>query len=96
MDAFVAREPYLNLWQQGMGTIETVFVNQVDFWMSFGLGTTVAIAVIGFYQIVQSVRSARANTGEEGEPKRSFATPAGRGDFPSGWRWHYTSWPRPA
>ena len=27
--------PYLNLWQQGMGTIETVFVNQVDFWMSF-------------------------------------------------------------
>ena len=73
--------PYLNLWQQGMGTIETVFVNQVDFWMSFGLGTTFAIAVIGIYQIVQSVLSARADT-EDGSPKRSFATPAGRGDFP--------------
>ena len=75
-------EPYLNLWQQGMGTIETYFVNYVDFWMSFGLGTTVAIAVIGIYQISQSVRSARANKGDDGSPKRSFATPVGRGDFP--------------
>ncbi|MCY4604265.1 MAG: hypothetical protein OXE49_08545 [Gemmatimonadetes bacterium] len=75
-------EPYLSLWQQGMGTIETYFVNYVDFWMSFGLGTTVAIAVIGIYQISQSVRSARANKGDDGSPKRSFATPAGRGDFP--------------
>ena len=75
-------EPYLNLWQQGMGTIETYFVNYVDFWMSFGLGTTVAIAVIGIYQISQSVRSARANKGDDDRPKRNFATPAGRGDFP--------------
>ena len=77
-------EPYLNLWQQGMGTIETFFVNQVDFWMSFGLGTTVAIAVIGIYQIVQSVRSARANNGngDDGSLKRNFIPPAGRGDFP--------------
>ena len=77
-------EPYLNLWQQGMGTIETYFVNYVDFWMSFGLGTTFAIAAIGIYQIVQSVRNARANkaNGDDGSPKRGFATPAGRGDFP--------------
>ncbi len=75
-------EPYLNLWQQGMGTIETYFVNYVDFWMSFGLGTTVAIAVIGIYQISQSVRSARANKRDDDSPKRSFAPPAGRGDFP--------------
>ena len=75
-------EAYLNLWQQGMGTVETYFVNYVDFWMSFGLGTTVAIAVIGIYQITQSVRSARANKGDDNSPKRSFATPAGRGDFP--------------
>ena len=74
--------PYLNLWQQGMGTIETVFVNQVDFWMSFGLGTTFAIAAIGIYQIVQSVRGARANNGDDGSGKRNFTPPAGRGDFP--------------
>ena len=77
-------EPYLNLWQQGMGTIETYFVNYVDFWMSFGLGITFAIAAIGIYQIAQSVRRARANNGngDDSSSKRSLATPAGRGDFP--------------
>ena len=74
-------EPYLNLWRQGMGTVDTFFVNNVDFWMSFGIGTTVAIAIIGVYQVVQSVRSAK-NAGQEGGVERSFATPEGRGDFP--------------
>ena len=82
--------PYLNLWQQGMGTIETVFVNQVDFWMSFGLGTTFAIAAIGIYQIVQSVRSAKANNGDDGSPKRSFTPPPAEAISPFGWRWHCT------
>jgi len=75
-------EPYLNLWSQGMGSIDTFFVNNVDFWMSFGIGTTIAIAVIGVWQVIQSVRTAKANEGLEGGEKRSFATPKGRGDFP--------------
>ena len=74
-------EPYLNLWRQGMGTVDTFFVNNVDFWMSFGIGTTVAIAIIGVYQVVQSVRNAK-DAGKEGGVERSFATPEGRGDFP--------------
>ena len=74
-------EPYLNLWRQGMGTVDTFFVNNVDFWMSFGIGTTVAIAIIGVYQVVQSVRNAK-DGGTEGGVERSFATPEGRGDFP--------------
>ncbi|MBT7550206.1 MAG: hypothetical protein HN611_16175 [Gemmatimonadetes bacterium] len=74
-------EPYLNLWRQGMGTVDTFFVNNVDFWMSFGIGTTVAIAIIGVYQVVQSVRNAK-DGGKEGGVERSFATPEGRGDFP--------------
>jgi len=72
-------EPYLTLWRQGMGTIDTFFVNNVDFWMSFGIGTTIAIAVIGVYQVVQSVRSAKS--GEAGS-ERDFSVPKGRGDFP--------------
>ena len=75
-------EPYLNLWRQGMGTVDTFFVNNVDFWMSFGIGTTVAIAIIGVYQVVQSVRNAKGGR-KEGGVERSFATPEGRGDFPS-------------
>ena len=73
-------EPYLNLWRQGMGTVDTFFVNNVDFWMSFGIGTTVAIAIIGIYQVVQSVRNAK-DGGKEGGVERSFAAPEGRGDF---------------
>ncbi|MBI2502083.1 MAG: hypothetical protein HYW07_02485 [Candidatus Latescibacteria bacterium] len=70
---------YLKLWHQGMGTIETIFVNSIDFWMSFGIGTTVAVAVIGVYQVVQSMRSHQRDSAAE---KRRLAPPAGRGDFP--------------
>ncbi len=74
-------EPYLLLWRQGMGTIDTFFVNNVDFWMSFGIGTTIAIAIIGVYQVVEGVRRSRSASDESGE-RRSFEVPKGRGDFP--------------
>jgi len=74
-------EPYLLLWRQGMGTIDTFFVNNVDFWMSFGIGTTIAIAIIGVFQVVQGVRRSRLASDESGE-RRSFEVPKGRGDFP--------------
>ncbi|SVC98667.1 uncharacterized protein METZ01_LOCUS351521, partial [marine metagenome] len=41
----------------------------------------VAIAIIGVYQVVQSVRNAKGGR-KEGGVERSFATPEGRGDFP--------------
>jgi hypothetical protein len=72
-------EPYLTLWRQGMGTIDTFFVNSVDFWMSFGIGTTVAIALIGMYQVMQGVRSARDR---KAEGAVVTSRPQGRGDFP--------------
>ncbi len=74
-------EPYLLLWRQGMGTIDTFFVNNVDFWMSFGIGTTIAIALIGVFQVVQGVRRSRLASDESGD-RRSFEVPKGRGDFP--------------
>ena len=74
-------EPYLLLWRQGMGTIDTFFVNNVDFWMSFGIGTTIAIALIGVFQVVQGVRRSRSASAESGD-RRSFEVPKGRGDFP--------------
>ncbi len=72
---------FLTLWRPGMGSIDTFFLNLVDFWLSFGIGTTIAIALIGIYQVAQSVRTARAGSLESGGP-RSFAAPKGRGDFP--------------
>ena len=72
---------YLQIWQPGMGAIETFFVNSVDFWMSFGIGTTAAIAIIGIWQVVQGVRGAAAHKTSGGQG-RSWAVPQGRGDFP--------------
>ena len=67
----------LQMWQPGMGAVETFFVNSVDFWMSFGIGITIAIALIGIYQVVRGVRTAAGQKAE-----RSFEPPKGRGDFP--------------
>lgn len=69
----------LQIWQPGMGAVETFFVNSVDFWMSFGIGVTVAIALIGTYQVVRGVRSTVGQAKGEG---RTMKPPEGRGDFP--------------
>ena len=64
-------------WMMGMDTIQTHFVTGIDFWMSFGIGITFAITLIGFYQVWTGVRNARIDDREKG----SWAPPAGRGDF---------------
>ena len=70
----------LKIWQPGMGTIETFFVNSVDFWMSFGIGTTIAIAIIGVYQVITSLRKSAAD--RAAGVGRDMSPPEGRGDFP--------------
>jgi len=42
----------LNQWQKGMGVIDTMTANQFDFWMSFGIGSALAIAAIGIVALV--------------------------------------------
>ena len=64
------------------GAIETFFVNSVDFWMSFGIGTTIAIALIGFWQVFQGLRSARATRAAAGERRTWGGCPKRRGRLP--------------
>ncbi len=76
----------LQRWQPGMDTISTTFSNSIDFWMSFGFGATLAIAVISFYQtgrdMVAKVRELRQASADSGVKRGSlWATPPGRGDF---------------
>ena len=47
-------------WQLGMGSIETYFINNVDFWMSFSIGVTFAIAFVGFYQVYVGTKKRRS------------------------------------
>ncbi len=74
-------------WQPGMDTINTTFANSMDFWMSFGIGSALAIACVSIYQTVRDVRrrirELAAVPGEKGGGWRAlFATPTtGRGDY---------------
>jgi hypothetical protein len=65
-------------WFMGMDTIQTQFVNSIDFWMSFGIGITFALTAIGIYQVIQGVHE---KSQEKREARHLWQTPPGRGDF---------------
>jgi len=69
----------LKRWHQGMGTVDTVFANNFDFYMSFGIGLGLAIAFIGIWHVLRSFGQAEA--GGRGSLKDLFRPPPGRGDF---------------
>ena len=72
------KQGILHRWHQGMGTVDTVFANNFDFYMSFGIGLGLAIGVIGIWSVI---RSFGKSSPERGSLKDLFSPPAGRGDF---------------
>jgi hypothetical protein len=73
------RHGILNRWHQGMGTVDTVFANNFDFYMSFGIGLGLAIGLIGVWQVLRSFLNKRA--GQRGGLQELFHPPPGRGDI---------------
>jgi hypothetical protein len=72
----------LSSWTPGDDTITTLFKNNVNFYFSFGIGISMAIAIVGITQAVRAfLRNARAQ--KAGKPAPAGAIPAGRGDFRS-------------
>jgi len=69
----------LQRWHEGMGTTETVFANNFDFYMSFGIGVGLAIGVIGIIFVISSLR--KTNNKYAGSIRDLFHPPKGRGDF---------------
>jgi hypothetical protein len=69
----------LKSWHPGMGTVDTVFANNFDFYMSFGIGLGLSIAGIGIWHVVRSFGGGGA--GNRGSFKDLFTPPPGRGDF---------------
>jgi hypothetical protein len=69
----------LQRWHEGMETVDTIFANNFDFYMSFGIGLGLAIGVIGIWHVISSFRKEQA--GSWGNLKDLFHPPAGRGDF---------------
>ena len=74
----------LRNWSPGSGAIRTINSNTLDFYFSFGLGLTLAIAFIGFFQVFASLAAARRAGNRSGE-RESWLTrlkpPPGRGDI---------------
>jgi hypothetical protein len=68
----------LHRWHPGMETVETVFANNFDFYMSFGIGLGLAIGLIGVWSVVRSFRS---QDSDRGTLHDLFHPPPGRGDF---------------
>lgn len=68
----------LTSWKPGDSTVETLFKNTVDFYFSFGLGISLAIALIGFGSIIAGIRDKRAQAASG----RAVLIPRERGDIP--------------
>jgi hypothetical protein len=70
----------LHRWHKGMATVDTIFANNFDFYMSFGIGLGLAIAAIGLFHVFFSFKQKHL-----GPLKERFAVlfspPKGRGDF---------------
>ncbi len=70
----------LHRWHKGMGTVDTVFANNFDFYMSFGIGLGLAIAVVGIVHVFWSF--GKKDLGPLRERLQVlFTPPPGRGDF---------------
>ena len=68
----------LHRWRQGMSTVDTVFANNFDFYMSFGIGLGLAIGVIGIWQVVRSLQKGGVGGAAY---KALFDTNKARGDI---------------
>ncbi len=70
----------LTSWSRGDDTIATMFKNNVDFYFSFTIGISLAIAVAGIVQVVRSLRE-RKKQAPLAAAVQGGGPPSGRGDI---------------
>jgi len=77
---------WLKTWEPGIGAIQTIQANTLDFYLSFNIGLSLAVAVIGFSHLYSNFRKKRKEMDEAGRPgiewSRLFKAPVDRGDIP--------------
>ena len=66
-------------WHPGMGTIPTRITNNFDMWLSIGVGSQIAIALIGLTIVIKGAYDASRNR-DRGDRGAWNTVPAGRGD----------------
>jgi hypothetical protein len=74
----------LHSWQPGMDTVNTVFSNNVDFWMSFGIGGGLGVAAVSLFSTLRELRRQLRARPRGSVPGKSLWDPpvANRGDYP--------------
>lgn len=76
----------LNQWQPGMDTVNTVFLNNMDFWLSFGVGAGLGVFLISIYSLTRDLRKKNKELkarDDEHPVKDTWQPPRpGRGDYP--------------
>jgi hypothetical protein len=82
LNPYLYRTGVLTRWKPEMGTIETQFNNQVDFYFSVGIGVSFAVAAIGIASIIWQVIVDRRHRDRNEKVERSWAAPPNRGDIP--------------
>jgi hypothetical protein len=70
----------LRSWAPGLGAVRTLQSNTLDFYFSFGLGLTAAIAVVGIWHVASRMIVRREGRGQTNW-RALFEPPPGRGDF---------------
>jgi len=70
----------LRSWEAGDDTIKTLFKNNIDFYFSFAIGVSVALAIIGIWQVVRGLRARREENRKLREIRMAAeeSKPAGR------------------
>jgi len=71
----------LRHWVSGTDMLQSQVVNSFDFWLSFGIGTSVVVAVIGIISVIRALAKANSQK-QEGVAAPQFSVPKGRGDVP--------------
>ncbi len=73
----------LHSWQAGDDTIATSFKNNIDFYLSFGAGIAIGLALIGFYAIWRSFRKAQVKSASARDPQKDQDYYNERGHIPA-------------
>ena len=69
-------------WNEGDTTVVTLFANNVDFYFSFQIGISLAIAVFGIWIAFRTMRKGRGNASSRRRAEEVRAPAAARGHIP--------------
>lgn len=71
----------LHSWKPGMSTVDIMFKNSVDFYLSFGIGLGLAVAAIGLWQCIATLRAGRQPSFDAAAASAVQVKLKGRGDI---------------